>query len=268
MSRFAQYINRSSKLFRDSTSRILRMQGADEPSRAPITLWTFHSREDVQQFATGCDADVGGLSTVHLDLDESSVLSTAAGEKSTNTGDVRRPTGKFWGSMNLGVRSGLEGKVRGGYAGFRSKPRPTLFGEVTDDVSNHRFLALRLRAAGHPRTRNSYYVNIQTDGPITTDLWQHRLFFGREDGGWEDIFIPFDSFVLTNAGEVSQHQITMFRERVRTIGISLLGGNSGVAGPYELGLDSIRAVNDEDVPSAAAPKKEASDGTQWARQPV
>lgn len=190
------------------------MQGADEPSRAPITLWTFHSREDVQQFATGCDADVGGLSTVHLDLDESSVLSTAAGKKSTNTGDVRRPTGKFWGEMNLGVRSGLEGKVRGGYAGFRSKvcsylpsassvchltrtlkPRPTLFGEVTDDVSNHRFLALRLRAAGHPRTRNSYYVNIQTDGPITTDLWQHRLFFGREDGGWEDIFVGISHHV-------------------------------------------------------------------------
>ena len=60
---------------------------------------------------------------------------------------------------------------------------------MVDDVSNHRFLALRLRAAGHARTRNSYYVNIQTDGPITSDLWQHRLFFARDDGGWEDIFV-------------------------------------------------------------------------------
>ena len=39
----------------------------------------------------------------------------------------------------------------------------------------------------------------------------------------------------------------MYREKVRTIGISLLGGNTGVEGAYELGIDSIRAVNEEDV---------------------
>ena len=39
----------------------------------------------------------------------------------------------------------------------------------------------------------------------------------------------------------------MFREKVRSIGISLLGGNSGTAGKYELGIDSIRIVNEEDV---------------------
>ena len=59
---------------------------------------------------------------------------------------------------------------------------------MVEDVSNHRYLALRLRVRGHERTRNSYYVNIQTDGPIVTDLWQHRLFFQRE-GVWEDIFV-------------------------------------------------------------------------------
>ena len=31
------------------------------------------------------------------------------------------------------------------------------------------------------------------------------------------------------------------------MGISLLGGNSGAEGPFELGLDSIKAVNQEDV---------------------
>lgn len=67
---------------------------------------------------------------------------------------------------------------------------------MVDDVSNYQFLALRLRAAGHPRTRNSYYVNIQTDGPITSDLWQHRLFFQRDDGGWEDIFVSLASHIF------------------------------------------------------------------------
>lgn len=107
-------------------------------------------------------------------------------------------------------------------------------------------------------------MNLQTDGPVTTDLWQHRLYFKRNDGGWEDIFvrpgsgsrvsmltcpsqIPFDNFILTNTGELVQHQITMFRQRIRTVGISMLGGNSGVSGSYDLGIHSIRAVNEEDV---------------------
>lgn len=35
--------------------------------------------------------------------------------------------------------------------------------------------------------------------------------------------IPFSAFVLTNVGEVAYDQIQMYRERVRTIGVSLLG---------------------------------------------
>jgi hypothetical protein len=61
------------------------------------------------------------------------------------------------------------------------------------------------------------------------------------------IQVPFDNFVRTNSGEMSTDQIGMYREKVRSIGISLLGGNSGAGGPYELGIDSIRIVNDEDV---------------------
>jgi NADH dehydrogenase [ubiquinone] 1 alpha subcomplex assembly factor 1 len=147
--------------------------------------------------------------------------------------------------MRTSVRPGLEKRVRGGYAGFRNKHRSTLFGEMTEDLSQHRYLALRVRASGHPRTRTSYYVNLQTDGPVSTDLWQHRLYFRRDDGGWENLLVPLDSFVLTNSGEVSDTGVEMHRQRVRSIGISLLGGNSGVEGAYELGIDSVRAVNGE-----------------------
>lgn len=59
--------------------------------------------------------------------------------------------------------------------------------------------------------------------------------------------IPFDAFVLTNAGEIAPSQLVMNRGRIRTVGISLLGGNSGIEGPYELGIDEIWAVNEEDV---------------------
>lgn len=80
------------------------MSGADEPSRAPKTLYTFNSPSALQNYAKGCDADIGGTSTVHLTLDDSGP----------------QPTGKFWGDMRLAVRPELQGRIRGGYAGFRS----------------------------------------------------------------------------------------------------------------------------------------------------
>jgi hypothetical protein len=52
---------------------------------------------------------------------------------------------------------------------------------------------------------------------------------------------------MTKAGAINTQPVMMLRERVRSVGISLLGGNSGVEGPYELGIDEIRAVNEEDV---------------------
>jgi Complex I intermediate-associated protein 30 (CIA30) len=67
---------------------------------------------------------------------------------------------------------------------------------------------------------------------------------------WEGLRIyqiPFDGFVMTKAGTINTQPVLMLRERVRSVGISLLGGNSGVEGPYELGIDEIRAVNEEDV---------------------
>jgi len=168
--------------------------------------------------------------------------------------------------MRLGVRGEMQGKIRGGYAGLRSKPRPTLFGELTHDVSNHEYLALRLRVGGHPRTRNSYFVNVQTDSPVSGELWQHRLYFRKDDGSWEDIFIPFSAFVLTSFGELSPGSSTLVGDNLRWLGISLLGGNAGVEGPFELGLDSIRAVNQEDVTSPII--REGSEGTPWERGPL
>jgi NADH dehydrogenase [ubiquinone] 1 alpha subcomplex assembly factor 1 len=111
----------------------------------------------------------------------------------------------FWGDMRLQLKPGMEGKVRGGWAGFRNKvppefyaqlptllmveqPRPTIFGNMTEDASGHDYIALRLRVAGEPKTHSSYYVNIQTSGPISTDLWQHRIFFRKGDGRWEEIY--------------------------------------------------------------------------------
>lgn len=39
----------------------------------------------------------------------------------------------------------------------------------------------------------------------------------------------------------------MDAERVKSVGVSFLGGHSGIEGQYELAIDSIRAVNKEDA---------------------
>ena len=41
----------------------------------------------------------------------------------------------------------------------------------------------------------------------------------------------------------------MLRERIRSVGISILGGNGGIEGKYELGIDSVQLVNEEDIES-------------------
>ena len=91
---------------------VIQMDGVNEPSRVPKTLLSFNTPEDMKRYALGCDKDIGGTSTAHLDFvpDEGS----------------SKGKGRFWGEMRLGVRSDLQGRVRGGYAGFRSKVR-TLF---------------------------------------------------------------------------------------------------------------------------------------------
>ncbi|KAG8745126.1 hypothetical protein FRC10_008737 [Ceratobasidium sp. 414] len=214
---WAQALNRTAQLLRDNTVKIIRMEGVN-PNTASRTLFSFRTPDDLRQYAVGSDADIGGNSSAHLE---------------------HHPDGyaRFWGDMRLDVKSGLEGKLRPGYAGFRNK--------IYDDLSLHKYLALRVRAAGDPPTRNSYFVNIQTDGPIQTDLWQHRLYF-EKDGEWEDIMIPISNFVLTNQGDLVQHQVRMMNEKIRTIGISILGGKSRTQGRYELGVQSIRAVNESE----------------------
>ncbi|KAH6909053.1 complex I intermediate-associated protein CIA30 [Coprinopsis sp. MPI-PUGE-AT-0042] len=225
---------------RDNVAKMMLMRGADAPAHEPQTLYTFHNQEDIIQFSTGCDGDIGGRSTVNLALDSRPEVNESIGVKTT---------GRFWGEMRLDVKPEYQGKIRGGYAGFRNKNRPTFFGNLFDDVSMHEYLALRLRLGGDARLRNSYFVNIQTDGSMSSEVWQHRLFFKRQDGGWEDVFIPFTNFVRTSAGELADTQASMYREKVKGIGISILGGNSGVGGQYELGIESIRAVNESDVTS-------------------
>ena len=92
---------------------VMLMKGAESPTiPAARTLYSFNTPADIKQFATGCDGDIGGLSTVHFDLDERPEINKSIGKAGT---------GMFWGDMRTQVKPGMEKKIRGGYAGFRNK---------------------------------------------------------------------------------------------------------------------------------------------------
>lgn len=62
--------------------------------------------------------------------------------------------------------------------------------------------------------------------------------------------IPFDNFTYTRRGEHFEGNIDEFhRDRVSMVGISVLGGNAGLEGLYELGIDEIWATNEEFSPA-------------------
>ncbi|KZV87178.1 CIA30-domain-containing protein [Exidia glandulosa HHB12029] len=202
------------------------MSGADEPERARRTLFNFRTEEDLRQFVFGSDADIGGLSTAQMDL--------------------KGPggTARFWGNLSLDVQPALRGKLlKSGYAGFRNRRRTTLFGDITEDLSFYDYIVLRVRGAGDPRTRHGIYVNMQTSDAFHDELWQHKLETLRNDGGWEDVYLPLDKFQLTTGGQPDMTQLKMDRRKVWMFGVSLLG-KYGVEGAYELGIHSIDVEGD------------------------
>jgi NADH dehydrogenase [ubiquinone] 1 alpha subcomplex assembly factor 1 len=137
-----------------------------------------------------------------------------------------------------------------------------------DSIEFHRYLALRLRLAGERSTHSAYFVNILTESAFSTDLWQHRLYFKHNNNRWEDIFvrgssanhdanvflsmlfhvsqIPFNNFVRVNAGQIVESK-SKIHEQILSVGVALLGGHCNATGKYELGIDTIRIVNEEDV---------------------
>jgi hypothetical protein len=86
------------------------MEGAELPNRGPRLLYSFNTPEQASDVVLGCDADVGGFSSVNFALD-----TTSESER------VGRPTGKFFGNLRLDVRPELIGRINSGYAGFKTE---------------------------------------------------------------------------------------------------------------------------------------------------
>ncbi|RKP14582.1 NADH:ubiquinone oxidoreductase intermediate-associated protein 30 [Piptocephalis cylindrospora] len=137
--------------------------------------------------------------------------------------------------------------ARVGYAAFRSPdPEMNLFGRDYWDTGLYRYLSIRARLPKDAPVRR-FMVNVQTAGIVKTDLFQHRLYLktprpGQGGDGWQDVHIPWASFVLTNNGRVLSQQMTMLRERVRSVGISVADGPT-VEGLFALDIAWFRMWN-------------------------
>lgn len=190
-------------------------------NQGALLIYAMTQPSHLSNFATGSDSDIGGLSQCRLGLDESS-------------------RGRFYGTLSSQVPRG--GKIeKSGYAGFRNRNRPTLFGNQCWDTTVHPYLALRvrnrlakkpivtadknekadssggsgLRAALHASDPSGpaasraihalglgkkelpgpkFFVNVQTDGPVTSDLFQHRLYLHENKGSdWQTVIVSIPS---------------------------------------------------------------------------
>ncbi|MCJ1473432.1 hypothetical protein MMC13_002083 [Lambiella insularis] len=170
------------------------------------------------------DADIGGFSKVHFDY-------------IPQTGPERAHA-HFYGIISTELPANRPHIQRTGYAAWRNRDRrATVFGKSLWDVDPYIYLGLRVKSDGR-----KYFVNVQTESIVPTDLHQHRL-YARRPGQWETVLIKWTDFVRTNHGVVVEPQMEMLRQKVRTIGIGLI---DRVPGPYDLAVEKVWATNNPD----------------------
>lgn len=198
----------------------------------PMPLIDFTSPGDREACKVMSDADIGGFSKADLDWVQASVKEP--------------PHVRFHGKISIELPPNNPDVQRTGYAGWRTLDRRrTLFGKSLWDIDPYTYLAIRFKSDGR-----KYFVNLQTESIVPTDIHQHRL-FSKTPGEWETVIIKWSDFVRTNHGIVVEPQSEMMRQKLRTVGFSLI---DRVPGPFEVCISRIWATNGEDL-------RRKSDGT-------
>ncbi|KAL1583354.1 hypothetical protein WHR41_08081 [Cladosporium halotolerans] len=214
----------------------VRLEGLSKPNQ-PFPLVRFEQEDAIDRCKVMSDADMGGYSKASLTHVPGTVPSTPADTTSSlpSTGSERPPHALFKGSISTELPPNKPEIQRSGYAAWRTRDRGTsLFGKLLWDIDPYSFLALRVKSDGR-----KYFVNIQTESIVPTDLHQHLLPC-YTPGEWETVTIPFSSFVRTNYGMVVEPQREMMRQKVRSVGIGLI---DRVPGPFELCIADVWATN-------------------------
>lgn len=204
------------------TSRLsaLKLEGLRTPT-APFPLITFADPSSIDMCKIMSDADMGGFTKASLDFVPGS--------------EKEEPHTRFHGKISIDLPPDRPNIQRTGYAGWRTKDRgPTLFGKSLWDLGPYSYIGLRVKSDGR-----KYFVNIQTESIVPTDIHQHRL-YTRKPGEWETVFITLSEFVRTNHGMVVEPQREILTDKIRTIGFSLI---DRVPGPFDVSISRIWATN-------------------------
>jgi NADH dehydrogenase [ubiquinone] 1 alpha subcomplex assembly factor 1 len=176
------------------------------------------------------DKDIGGFSKANIEYVPPNTTTTPSPTKNKN-GHMR-----FTGNISIELPPNKPDVHRSGYAAWRTRDRrATIFGKSFWDVDPYAFLAIRFKSDGR-----SYFVNLQTDSIVPTDIHQHRL-YARRPGEWETVLIKWGDFVRTNHGMVVEPQSEMLRQRVKSVGIGLI---DRIPGPFDLSVERIWASNE------------------------
>jgi NADH dehydrogenase [ubiquinone] 1 alpha subcomplex assembly factor 1 len=200
---------------------------ATRSAKKPYVLATFHEPESRDDCKLMSDKDMGGFSLANLDYVPPSSNPSPSENKNGHL--------KFHGSISIELPVNRPHIQRSGYAAWRTKDRgATIFGKSLWDIDSYAFLALRIKSDGR-----KYFVNLQTESIVPTDIHQHRL-YARRPGEWETVLIKWNEFVRTNHGIVVEPQAELLRQKVRTVGIGLI---DRIPGPYELCIERIWATN-------------------------
>ncbi len=189
-----------------------------EQSKVPLkkTLLDFSRPNEVSRMLTRCDKELGGFSTVNLDINE------------------EKGIGHFHGTLSLDLPPKRPDITRSGYAMFRTVQQklPIIGSLIFEDLQFYTQIALRVKG-----DRRKYMVNIQAQSGTPYDIYQHRLFLSTP-GEWETVLIPIDTFVLTSLGNVEE-QAVLERRYIKTIGVGILDRQHG---PYSLEIKWIKAL--------------------------
>ena len=145
---------------------------------------------------------------------------------------------RFQGTISNELPPNRPDVQRSGYAAWRTRDRSvTIFGKSLWDVDPYAFLALKVKSDGR-----KYFINIQTESIVPTDIHQHRL-YAQKPGEWETVVVNFSEFVRTNHGMLVEPQKELLKQHVTSFGIGLI---DRVNGPFDLSIAEIYATNNSE----------------------
>ncbi|EPE31922.1 Galactose-binding protein [Glarea lozoyensis ATCC 20868] len=225
------FVGRSLDEFKKQAAFALSGEAVKRATK-PYILHTFHEPSSIAACKVMSDKDIGGFSASHLDYIPP--VTTASSPSQNPHGHA-----KFHGNISIELPKDRPDVQRTGFAAWRTHDRPpTIFGKSLWNVDVYAFLALRIKSDGR-----KYFVNLQTESIVPTDIHQHRL-YARRPGEWETVLIKWGEFVRTNHGMVVEPQREIMKQKLRTVGIGLI---DRVPGPFELCVERIWATNEMGV---------------------